>query len=142
MADLDVTKKLDVYHALYRLNLSFTSIVKRCRDLQQTRVFRPKYLRLFQGFTQELQAEVNQELLATLNEVEDRDWYRFGKVRQAWDRYLKDPDDVFIHAEERRQELRKQKAKPLRRERRETMPGPAKPLRSQRGENGGRRKSE
>jgi hypothetical protein len=49
MAELDVTKKLDVYHALYRLNLSFAAIVRRCGDLQQTRVFRPKFLRLFQG---------------------------------------------------------------------------------------------
>jgi hypothetical protein len=111
MADLDVTKKLDVYHALYRLNLSFAAIVRRCRDLQQARVFRPKYLRLFEGFTQELQAEINSELLDTLNEIEMNDWYRFGKVRKAWEKYLKDPDDVFIEAKERREELRRQKRK-------------------------------
>jgi hypothetical protein len=112
MADLDVTKKLDVYHALYRLNLSLTNIVRRCQDLQQARVFRPKYLRLFQGFTQELQAEINSELLETLSERELDDWSRFGKVRQAWEKYLKDPDDVFIEAKERREQLRRQKTKP------------------------------
>jgi hypothetical protein len=112
MADLDVTKKRDVYHALYRLNVSFAAIVRRCRELQQARVFRSKYLRLFEGFTQELQAEVNHELVSTLNEVEIHDWYRFGKVRQAWEKYLKDPDDVFIEARDRREQLRKQKKKP------------------------------
>lgn len=112
MAELDVTKKLDVDHALYRLNLSFRNIVWRCDDLQQARVFRPKYLRQFQGFAQELQAEINQELLETLNEVERNDWYRHGKVRQAWEKYLKDPDDVFIEAKERREQLRRKKAKP------------------------------
>ncbi|SRR5260370_12075106 len=111
MADLDVTKKLDVYHALYRLNLSFAAIVRRCGDLQQARVFRPKFLRLFQGFTQELQAEINQELLETLNERELNDWNRYGKVRQAWEKYLKDPDDVFIEAKDRREQLRRQKKK-------------------------------
>ncbi len=111
MAELDVTKKLHVYHALYRLNFAFAAIVRRCGDLQQARVFRPKYLKLFQGFAQELQAEMNQEFLETLSEVESHDWYRHGKVRQAWEKYLKDPDDVFIEAKERREQLRQQKKK-------------------------------
>jgi hypothetical protein len=111
MAELDVTKKLSVYHLLYRINPSFTNIVRRCGDLQQARVFRPKYLRQFQGFAQELQAEINQDLLETLNEVEQNDWYRYGKVRQAWEKYLKDPDDVFLEAKDRREQLRRQKKK-------------------------------
>ncbi len=37
MADLDVTKKLSVYHLLYRLNLSFANIVERHQSsLRQT----------------------------------------------------------------------------------------------------------
>ncbi len=115
MADLDVTKKLSVYHLLYRLNLSFTNIVRRCRELEETRVFRPKFLRLFQGFAQELQSEINQELLLPLHEHEMDDWYRHGKVRQAWERYLRDPDDVFIEAEHRRQQLLRQGKEPPRR---------------------------
>lgn len=117
MADLDVTKKLAVYHALYRLNLSFASIVRRCRLLEDARVFRSEYLRRFQGFAQELQAEINEELLDTLNQLELDDMARFGKVREKWEKYLADPDDVFIHARERRQELsrrRKKKKKPSR----------------------------
>jgi hypothetical protein len=47
------------------------------------------------NFAQELQAEMNQEFLETLNERESHGWYRFGKVRQAWEKYLKDPDDDF-----------------------------------------------
>jgi hypothetical protein len=108
MAGLDVTKKLDVYHALYRLNLSFAAIVRRCGELEQARVFRPKYLKLFQGFAQELQAEMNSEFVMTLTDVENHDWYRHGKVRQAWEKYLKDPDDVFIEANRRAEQLRRQ----------------------------------
>jgi len=109
MADLDVTKKLDVYHAIYRLNLSFAAIVRRCRDLQQTKVFRRKFLELFEGFAQELQAEMNQEFVETLNDVEQHDWYRFGKVRQSWEKYLKDPDDVFFEVRDRLGQLRRQR---------------------------------
>jgi len=110
VADLEVTKKLSVYHLLYLINLSFTNIVRRCGELEATRVFRAKYMKMFQGLTRELQAEINVELLETLSSTEDRDWYRFGKVRDAWEKYLRDPDDVFIHAEERRKELRKKQS--------------------------------
>jgi hypothetical protein len=114
MADLDVTKKLSIYHLLYRINLSFTNIVRRCRELEEARVFRPKYLRQFQGLAQELQAEVNSELLDTLNDRELDDWNRYGKVRQAWEKWLRDPDDVFIESEHRRKELLRQGKKPPR----------------------------
>jgi hypothetical protein len=112
MAELDVTKKLSVYHLLYRINLSFSNIVQRCGELEATRVFRPKFLRLFRSFAQELQSEINQELLLPMHELELDDWFRHGKVRQAWEKYLKDPDDVFIEAKERREQLLKQGKKP------------------------------
>ena len=108
MADLDVTKKLHVYHLIYRLNLSFTAIVRRCEGLAETRVFPPKSLERFQGFAKELQAEINAELVETMQELELHDSSRYGNVRKAWEKYLRDPDDVFIHAEERRRELLRQ----------------------------------
>ena len=111
MATFDVTKKLHIYHTLYRLNLSFAAIVRHCATLEETRFFRSRFLRDFQGYTQELQAEINQELLEILHGAELDDWSRYGKVRQAREKELRDPDDVFIHAEERRRELAKKKKK-------------------------------
>jgi len=35
------------------------------------------------------------------------DWAQFGEVRATYEKNLKDPDDVFLDAEERKQELRK-----------------------------------
>ena len=58
-----------------------------------------------------MQADINQELLEALHGMELDDWARFGKVRQAEEKRLRDPDDVFIQAEERRKELAKQKKK-------------------------------
>jgi hypothetical protein len=57
--------------------------------MQQSRILSTKYMRLFSGFTQELQAEINIELLEALDHIEDSDWTRFGKVRQKWEKYLK-----------------------------------------------------
>jgi len=111
MAAIDVTKKLLIYHTLYRLNLSFSSIVTRCRELHDAGGLTAHSTKLFQGYTQELQAEINQELLEAMHATELDDWGRFGKIRQAEEKRLRDPDDVFIHAKERREELRKKRKK-------------------------------
>jgi hypothetical protein len=105
LAALDVTKKVEIYHTLYQLNSSFAAIVGHCDTLQKIGVFKSTFTRLFQNFTQELQAEFNQEFLETLHQIELDDWYKFGKVRQAREKKLRDPDDVFIHAQERKKEL-------------------------------------
>ena len=44
-------------------------------------------------------------------DIETDDLNRFGRVRDARDKELRDPDDVFIHAEERRRELAQQRRK-------------------------------
>jgi hypothetical protein len=121
MAALEVTKKLHVYHILYRLNLSFSNIVGHCRALQEAGSVTAKSSKSFQGYVQELQAEINQELLETLHDEELADWARFGKVRQAREKELRDPDDVFIHAEERRQQIAKERDKTKRKKERPSL---------------------
>ena len=54
---------------------------------------------------------MNQEFLEDLHQLELDDWGRYGKARQKWEKHLKDPDDVFIQAEERRKELAKKRKK-------------------------------
>jgi hypothetical protein len=76
MAAIDVTKKLLIYHTLYRLNLSFSNIVTRCRELHDAGGLTARSTKLFQGYTQELQAEINQELLETMHDTELADWGR------------------------------------------------------------------
>ncbi len=114
MADLDVTKKARIYHTLSLLNSLFPAIVEHCQTLQETGILKPKFTRLYQGFAQELQAEINGELVETLQQIELDDWARFGKMRQKWEKYLQDPDDVLIHAAERKKQLAKQSKKPRR----------------------------
>ena len=111
MAALEVTKKLLIYHTLYRLNLSFSNIVARICELRDAEVLSAHSNRLFQGYTQELRAEINQELLEIMHAIELDDWGRFGRIRQAEEKRLQDPNDVFIHAEERRKELARKRKK-------------------------------
>ncbi|HEY2911993.1 MAG TPA: hypothetical protein VGK21_01415 [Candidatus Angelobacter sp.] len=111
MAALDVTQKAGVYETLSSLNLAFAGIVQHLQTLQKTGLFQSKAAKLFPGFTQELQAEFNQEFLENLHQLELDDWGRYGKARQKYEKHLRDPDDVFIHAKERRKELAKQRKK-------------------------------
>lgn len=112
MAAIDVTKKAEIYHIVYQINSSFAAIVGHFAALQQIGVITSQSTREFQGFTQELQAEFNQDFLLDWHQIELEDWHRFGKVRQAQEKRLRDPDDVFIHARERKKELARQRKKP------------------------------
>jgi hypothetical protein len=107
MAAPEVTKKLLIYHTLYRLNLSFSNIVTQCGTLHETGVLTKQLAKRFQGFTQELQADINNTLLEVMHQDELDDWARFGKIRAAYEKSIKDPDDVFLEAEDRRRELAK-----------------------------------
>jgi hypothetical protein len=108
MAALDVTQKAGIYETLSSLNTAFAGIVQHLQTLQKTGLFRSKVVKLFPGFAQELQAEFNQQFLEDLHQFELDDWGEYGKVRQKYEKHLRDPDDVFIHAKERRKELAKQ----------------------------------
>jgi len=111
MAALDGNQKAEVYETLSSLNMAFAGIVQHLQTLQRTGLFKSKTAKLFPGFALELQAEFNQEFLEDLHQLELDDWSRYGKVRQRWEKEIRDPDDVLLQAEERKKQLAKQRKK-------------------------------
>lgn len=111
MAVPDVTQKSEIYETLASLSMAFAGIIQHLETLKKTGVFQSETAKLFPHFALELQAEFNQEFLENLHQLELDDWGRYGKARQKYEKHLRDPDDVFIHAEERRKELAKQRKK-------------------------------
>ena len=109
MAVLEVTKKMHIYHTLYRLNRSFSAIVTHCRKLQEAGVFKSKDTRLFQGLTQELQCEINEALLGTMHDIELDDYTWFGKIRLAREKELRGSKDILAPAKESKRQKRKQR---------------------------------
>jgi hypothetical protein len=107
MATFDVTQKAEVYETLSSLNTAFAGIVQHLQTLQRMGLFNLKASKLFPAFVQELQAEFNQEFLEDLHQLELDDWGRYGKARDKYEKHLRDPDDVFIHAKERKKQLAK-----------------------------------
>ena len=102
MAALDSTQKAGVYETLSSLNMAFAGILQHLQTLQKTGLFKSKTAKLFPSFTQELQAEFNQEFLEHLHQLELDDWGRYGKAQQRWEKYLRDPDDGAPRARKRR----------------------------------------
>ena len=111
MAAFDVTQKTGIYETLSSLNTAFAQVVQNLHTLQKTGLFKSKAAKLFPGFAQELQAECNQEFLEDLHDLELEDWSEYGKARQRWEKYLRDPDDVLLEAKERKKQLAKQHRK-------------------------------
>src|SRR5258708_4753161 len=105
---LTSSERAEVYRLLFLLNRSFNLIVQRLDELGQTGLFTSRDLREMRGLTQEVQLEINTGLLDSFESVENDDCGHFGKVRIALEKRLRDPDDVFIQAEERRKQLAKQ----------------------------------
>jgi hypothetical protein len=108
MANPKITKA-EMYETLYKLNAAFAEVVLHSRTLQQTGLSNSKAAKLFPSFALELQAEFNQEFLENLHQLELDDWGEYGKARQKYEKHLRDPDDVFIQAKERRKQLAKQR---------------------------------
>src|SRR5690348_7116957 len=86
-------EKARIYHTLAQMISSFSSIVRYCDDLQQAGALTCEYRDLFQGFTQELQAEMTIEVLQMMDSIEHEDWFRFGIVREKWEKYLRFEDE-------------------------------------------------
>ena len=55
-----------------------------------------------------LEPQANDELTQSLQDLEQKDVARFERLHDEWDRQNHDPDDVFFHALERRQEIKEQ----------------------------------
>ena len=107
MAVLDVTEKAGVYETLSSLNTAFAGIVQDLQKLQRTGSFKTKSAKLFSSLAQELQAEINQDFLEDLHQLELDDWGEYGKARDKYEKHLRDPDDVFIQAKERKEQIAK-----------------------------------
>lgn len=84
--------RTDCYQSLHELNLAFGAVVRHTERLRDIGLCRSKATKIFPSLIQELQSEINAEFLGPLHTAEMNDWSRHGKVRQKWEKFLKDPD--------------------------------------------------
>ncbi len=99
--------KLRVYECLFLLNQSLQQVLRVLQRLEKCPGLRPALIRSYQVKLEEVRSEANYELTEILSELELRDWAKFGRKRRAWEKWLEDPDDVYLQVEEREEERRK-----------------------------------
>jgi hypothetical protein len=76
--------------------------------LEQLGIFRLEYLNEYRVRIEHTRAEANEELIDTLHEQEMDDSARFDRMEREWENQHKDPDDVFFHARDRKQQIKEQ----------------------------------
>lgn len=100
--------KLDAYEALQTLNRCFEATLLSLERLEHLGLFRLEFLNAYRITLEYTRAQANDELLHTLQDLEQDDTARFGCLHDEREKQLRDPDDVFFHAIERRQEIKEQ----------------------------------
>lgn len=100
--------KLRAYEAVYWLNRSFEATLLSLERLEQLGIFRLEYLNEYKVRIEHTRAEANEELIDTLHDQEMDDSARFDEMQRHCENQRKDPDDVFFHARDRRQEIKEQ----------------------------------
>jgi hypothetical protein len=93
---------------LFLLNQKLQETVQILKQLEKCPWLRRDFWRSFQIEVEDLRAQTNFEVIEQMSDREQHDWAHFGKLRRRWDRQFEDPDDVYLKAEEREEERRKQ----------------------------------
>jgi len=119
--------KLRLYEGIYALNRGFQITLLSLERLESLGFFRAEYLNAFKIELEHTRASANNELVQMLHQHELEEAGRFDQMRKQWHDQLKDPDDVFFAARERKREIRQQikdlrsgleRLKPMRRKKR------------------------
>ena len=100
--------KLHAYEALQTLNRCFEATLLSLERLEHLGLFRLEFLNAYRVTLEYTRAQANDELIHTLQDLEQEDTARFERLHDEWEKQLRDPDDVFFHAIERRQEIKEQ----------------------------------
>lgn len=100
--------RLRAYEAVYWLNRGFEATLLSLERLERLGIFSLEYLNEYKVRIEHTRAQANEELTETLHEHEMEDGVRFERMEHEWENQHKDPDDVFFHARDRKQEIKEQ----------------------------------
>jgi len=100
--------KLHAYEALQTLNRCFEATLLSLARLDRLGLFRQEFLNAYRVTLEYTRARANDELIDTLQDLEQEDTARFERMHDEWEKQNRDPDDVFFYAQERREEIKEQ----------------------------------
>jgi len=87
MARHHVRRKLRIYHSLSTMNHHFAAISRHVWRLEQTGFMPAHKMNVFRGLVLELQSMISHDVVDRMHAVEDRDCFRYGQTRIAWEHH-------------------------------------------------------
>ncbi len=109
-----LTTKVHLYQTLYLFNRGFDITLAGLKRLEELGVFREENLSSYEVRLESARAEANEELTSVMQDFEQDDSAYWDNRYRDREREIRDPDDVFFEARDRRQEI-KDKMKELQR---------------------------
>jgi hypothetical protein len=100
--------KLRVYEGVYLLNRRFQATIHAVDRLERLEFFEGDALSSLKSRLEYLRADTNQTLGESVADYEQDEAYRFDQTVRALDDEMKDPDDVFFAARDRKQAVKEQ----------------------------------
>ncbi len=94
-----------VYQAIAEVNSGFEKLTQDMHGLLKFSFFPTKNLLAWLNQIRYMQAHANYRLLASLDSRETNNAAYYDRLCRQWERQLKDPNDVLIEAEHRKQEI-------------------------------------
>ena len=105
-------QKLLIYETIHTLNQGFEHVLSDLARLEKLG-FRGESFEIFRVIVEETRARANSELVEVMNDREQTDWARFGRLRRQREQKYEDPNDILIKAEQvkraRQQSTRKRR---------------------------------
>ena len=101
-------QKLHIYEGIFNLNRAFHATLLCLERLEDLGFFRSEYLNACKIELEHTRANTNDELIETLHDYEQEEGGRFYQMQKEWDDQLKDPNDVFFAAKNRKEEMKEQ----------------------------------
>ena len=93
---------------IFNLNRAFHATLLSLERLENLGFFRSEYLNACKIELECTRSNANDELIETLREYEQDEGGRFYRMQKEWEDQLKDPDDVFFAANNRKEKIREQ----------------------------------
>ncbi len=87
-----------VYESLAAMNHDFECVLAELARLHELGMFNRDLANILRIAVKETRAWANFELVEILQQREQDDWTRFGRLHRRWEKKLQDPNDVLIEA--------------------------------------------
>ena len=100
-----------VFEVIHKLNIRFERLLQDFQTLQRIPFFPHTKLTAWQNTLGLIQAEANISLIEPIKNREYKNALYFDRLCAQREREIKDPDDVLLEAEYRKQELAEQREK-------------------------------